>query len=318
MAIYTMIALLSWYDIPFWTRSGRTAIRHKLRSGLCYSICMRREKKQLIPLEKSKRVIYLDRRGVAKGHKPVAAVIFGAFGVLCLIYFGYQFFFVSTGTNFFIVWGLIAVGSGMLSFFLAHRTWVEKIPRGLRRIVQLLFGMCIVLFLVVEGLILSQLNALPKPGADVCLILGAQMKESGPSDVLQRRLDKALDYLRENPDTIVVVSGGQGSNEPVSEAQGMRDYLVARGIAGERILMEDKSTNTKENLEYSAGLIDKSGDSVVIVTNNFHVFRAVSIAKKQGYGAVQGMAASTHRGNLLNNLLREFLGVLKDFFVGNL
>lgn len=294
------------------------AIRHKSRGGLCYSICMRREKKQLIPLEKSKRVIYLDRRGVVKGYKPVAAVSFGVFGVLCLTYFGYQLFFVSTGSSFYMIWGLMALGSGVLSFFLAHRTWVEKIPRGLRRLVQILFGMCIVLFLIVEGLIISQFKASPKAGADVCLILGAQMKASGPSDVLQRRLDKALDYLRENPDTVVVVSGGQGSNEPVSEAQGMRDYLIARGIAGERILMEDESTNTRENLEYSAKLIDKSRDNVVIVTNNFHVFRAVSIAKNQGYNTVQGMAASTHRGNLLNNLLREFLGVLKDFLAGNL
>lgn len=263
-------------------------------------------------------MIYLDRRGAAKGHKPVAAVFFGALGVLCLSYFGFQIFFVSTGSNFYMIWGLMAAGNGALSFFLAHRTWVERIPRWIRRIVQLIFGMGMVLFLVVEGLIISQFNASPASGADVCLILGAQMKESGPSDVLQRRLDKALDYLRENPDTIVVVSGGQGSNEPVSEAQGMRDYLAARGIAGERILMEDESASTKENLEYSAKLIDKSENSVVIVTNNFHVFRAVSIARKQGYGNVQGMAASTHRGNLLNNLLREFLGVMKDFFVGNL
>lgn len=272
----------------------------------------------MIPLEKSRRVIYLDRRGAAKGRKPVAAASFGVLGVLCLAYFGYQLCFVSTGTRFYVVWGLLAAGCGGLSFFLAHRSWVEKLPRWLRRTAQVLFGMGVTLFLVVEGLVLSQFNASPGPGADVCIILGAQMKESGPSDVLQRRLDKALEYLLENPDTLVVVSGGQGSNEPVSEAQGMRDYLAARGIAGERILMEDASTSTWENLDYSARLIDKSEDDVVIVTNNFHVFRAVSIAKKQGYHTVQGMAASTHRGNLINNLLREFLGVLKDFLVGNL
>lgn len=279
---------------------------------------MRKRSKQLIPVEKSKRVIYLDRRGAVKERKPVAAASFGVLGILCLTYFGYQFFFVSTGTRFYMIWGLMAAGCGGLSFFLAHRTWVEKIPKVLRRALQVLFGMCVALFLVVEALVFSQFNAFPGAGADVCIILGAQMKESGPSDVLQRRLDKALEYLRESPNTIVVVSGGQGSDEPVSEAQGMRDYLVARGIAEERILMEDVSTSTLENLNYSAKLIDKERDSVVVVTNNFHVFRAVSIARKQGYGAVQGMAASTHKGNVLNNLLREFLGVVKDFLAGNL
>ena len=279
---------------------------------------MRNRKKHLIPLEKSRRVIYLDRRGAAKGHPPVAAVSFGVLGAVCLAYFGYQLFFVSTGSNFYVVWGVMAAGCGAISFFLAHRSWMEKIPRGLRRVVRLLTGICVVLFLVVEGLIISRFHASPGSGADVCLILGAQMKESGPSDVLQRRLDKALQYLRENPDTVAVVSGGQGGNEPVSEARGMRDYLVSGGIDKDRILMEETSTNTWENLNYSAELLDKDRDSVVIVTNNFHVFRAMSIAEKQGYKAVEGMAASTHRGNLPNNMLREFFGVLKDFFVGNL
>lgn len=279
---------------------------------------MRKENEQLIPLEKSRRMIYLDRRGAEKKYKPAAAVLFGVLGILCLIYFGFQLFFVKTGSNFFVVWGVMAAGCGVFSFFLAHRAWVERIPKWLRRIVRVLCGSCVVLFVVVEGLIISRFNAVPEAGADICIILGAQMKESGPSDVLQRRLDRAITYLQENPDTMVIVSGGQGSNEPVSEAQGMRDYLISKGIAAERIMMEDTSTNTWENLNYSAELIDISSNNVVIVTNNFHVFRAVSIAKKQGYSMVQGMAASTHPANLLNNMMREFLGVIKDFLVGNI
>lgn len=278
---------------------------------------MGKRNKQLIPLEKSKRVIYLDRRGAAKGHKSAAA-FFGVLGTGCLGYFVYQLIFVSAGSGFFVIWGLMAAGCGFLSVFLAHRNWVEKVPKWCRRTIQILFGMCLVLFLLVEGLIISRFNAWPKAGADVCIILGAQMKESGPSDVLQRRLDKALEYLNENPGTVVVVSGGQGGNEPVSEALGMKEYLVAKGIAEERILTEDASTNTWENLEYSAKLIDKDRDSVVVVTNNFHVFRAMSIAEKQGYRTIEGLAASTHKGSLLNNMLREFLGVMKDFLVGNL
>lgn len=279
---------------------------------------MKKKDEQLIPLEKSNRVIYLDRRGAEKEYKPVASVFFGVLGILCLIYFGYQLFFVHTGSNFFVTWGAMAVGCGVLSFFLAHRSWVERIPKWLRWIFRLIFGLCVILFLIIEGLIVSEFNAVPDSGADVCIVLGAQMKESGPSDVLKRRLDKAIIYLQENPDTLVIVSGGQGSNEPVSEAQGMRDYLILKGIAPERIMMEDTSTSTWENLSYSSELIDKSSDSVVIVTNNFHVFRAVCTAKKQGYSMVQGLASSTHRSNLLNNMMREFFGVIKDFLVGNI
>ena len=90
------------------------------------------------------------------------------------------------------------------------------------------------------------------------------------------------DSLEENEATLVVVSGGKGSNEPVSEAQGMFDYLVAKGIAPERIVMEDKSTNTKENLEFSQKLIPEAA-SVGIVTNNFHVYRGTRLAVKQGF-----------------------------------
>lgn len=272
------------------------------------------KKEHLIPLEKSKRIIYLDRRGAKVEHRS-GRQFFVVLGVICFLYFLYQFVFVNSGSYFFVLWGLIAVGCWMLAFILAHRSWVERIPGWFRRIVGLLFGMGMAFFLVIEGLILSQFWAVPGPGADVCIILGAQMKESGPSDVLQRRLDAAIGYLQQNPDTKVIVSGGQGGNEPVSEAQGMQEYLIAKGIAAERIYTEDTSTDTRENLSFSAKMIDKGSDSVVIVTNNFHVFRAVYIAEKQGYSDVQGLAAGTHPGSLANNMLREFFGVLKDFFL---
>ena len=131
-------------------------------------------------------------------------------------------------------------------------------------------------------MILTQYHAEAEAGADYCIVLGAQMKSSGPSEVLRRRLDKAVEYLLANPGTMVIVSGGKGSNEPVSEAVGMYDYLIKAGIAPERILTEDQSGNTFENLLFSGELLDKENDSVVLVTKNFHMFRALGIARKQG------------------------------------
>lgn len=101
----------------------------------------------------------------------------------------------------------------------------------------------------------------------------------------------------------------------------MAGYLQEAGIAPERILVENKSRNTHENLAFSAELpgldLDKETCRVVVVTSNFHVFRAVGIAKKQGYQA-EGLAADSVRYMLPNNLLREFVGVLKDVLVGNM
>jgi uncharacterized SAM-binding protein YcdF (DUF218 family) len=104
----------------------------------------------------------------------------------------------------------------------------------------------------------------------------------------------------------------------MTEAAGMAQYLEAAGIEPERIIQEDASTDTSENLAFSGQLLDKTQDRVVIVTNNFHLFRALKIAEKQGYLRLEGIAADSYPAMLPNNLLREFLGVVKDFFVCNL
>lgn len=152
--------------------------------------------------------------------------------------------------------------------------------------------------------------------AKYLVVLGAQMKPEGPSKVLQYRLDAALAYLTDHPECQVVVSGGQGADEHISEAQGMYDYLVAHGLEADRILLEDQSVNTVQNLAFSAKYFDKEKDEVLIVSNNFHVFRAVGIARRQGYQKVSGLAAHGYWFLLPNNMLREFVGVCKDLILG--
>ena len=117
-------------------------------------------------------------------------------------------------------------------------------------------------------------------------------EKDGPSPVLKYRLDKAVEYLNENPDTVCIVSGGQGSNEPWTEAEGMAQYLQEKGIDTARILTEDQSQTTEQNITNSKMLM-KEGASVGIVTNNFHVFRALQIAKKYGLSDVCGIAADS-------------------------
>ena len=82
--------------------------------------------------------------------------------------------------------------------------------------------------------------------------------------------------------------------------------------------MEDASTNTTQNLIFSGELLDKSEDSVVVITNNFHMFRALAIARKQGYSHVEGLSAGTYPVTVPNNLLREAFGVVKDFMANHL
>ncbi len=245
-------------------------------------------------------------------------IILFLMGMVFLLYFFCIAFFIGHGTNFYFIWLILGIGAVIFSILLKKGFFAAHVPLLVRRLFIALFCIGGTIFLFVEGCIISGFSNKGQAGADYVIVLGAQMKTSGPSRALQYRLDEAIRYLNENPDAKVIVSGGQGSDEPVSEAQGMYDYLVKKGISADRISREDKSRNTFENLTYSARFLDQEKDSVAVVTNNFHVFRAVKIAKKAGYGNVCGIAAKGEPFLKYNNMMREFFGVMKDFLFGNI
>ena len=239
-------------------------------------------------------------------------------GVLFFLYFICIAFFVGHGTNFYFIWSFLGVGTILFAILWKKGLFAEYIPMGLRRLFLISVLVGGLLFALVEGCIISGFSAKGKEGLDYLVVLGAQMKANGPSKALQYRLDEAVLYLEQNEETMVIVSGGQGKDEHISEAQGMYDYLIQKGIAYDRIIMEDRSENTYQNLTYSGGFLDKEKDTVGVVTSNFHVFRAVRIAKKAGYENVWGIAARGEPFLQYNNMMREFFGVVKDFLVGNM
>ncbi|MBQ3302874.1 MAG: YdcF family protein, partial [Eggerthellaceae bacterium] len=182
----------------------------------------------------------------------------------------------------------------------------------------LVAGTVAVVLVVVLGFIMTDFDDKGEPNLDYIIVQGAQVRDQGPSVVRRYRLDTAYDYLIENEQTTCIVSGGRGGNESVSEAQVMAQYLTDRGISPERIIMEDKSLNTTENIENSMAFIDARSDSVGIVTNNFHMHRGLSIARKKGIEHACGIAAPSKTWYLPNNMLREALGVIKDKAFGNM
>lgn len=237
-------------------------------------------------------------------------------GMVCIIY-GFIVLGTRSGTNSFLLW--IGIGVLLLALMAAfHFQMWDKIPVLVRRIIVVLFSVIIIVFIVIEGCIISGFSSKGEANLDYIVVLGAQVRENGPSRVLQYRLDEAYEYLLDNEETVCIVSGGQGHNEPFSEAQGMYEYLVDKGISPERILMEEKSANTVENLANSSQYFDKETDRIGVVTNNFHVFRGVRLAKHLGIQNVYGIAAKAHPLYLPNNMLREFFGVAKDLLYGNL
>ena len=239
-------------------------------------------------------------------------------GVLFFAYFIAIAFFTGHGTNFYFIWLFLSMTAFAFALCLKKGIFEAFVAPGIRKLFVIMFCIGLAVFLIVEGCVLSGFCQKGKPGADYVIVLGAQMKHNGPSTALRYRLDEAARYLVENPDSKVIVSGGQGADEHISEAQGMYDYLISIGIDENQIIKEDKSRNTFENLSFSAQFLDKEKNSVAIVSNDFHIFRATRIAKKTGYMNVCGIAAKGEPYLQVNNMMREFFGVVKDVVVGNM
>ena len=228
--------------------------------------------------------------------KKITFLIFTVLAVLCVVYSG-MVLATGSGTSFFLVW----IGLAVLSFLFGYSIWKsfwKKVPRLVKGICIAVVAVGFTAFFIVEGCIISQMHEKGEAGLDYIIVLGAQVR------------DEAVEYLEDNPKTICIVSGGQGANEPYSEAEGMAQYLKEQGIDASRILLEDKSLNTEQNMEYSKALI-KDGASVGIITNDFHLFRAKQIARKYGLDNVCGIAAKSTPVYLPNNMLREFLAEIK-------
>lgn len=240
-------------------------------------------------------------------------VICTAAAVLCLVYFIVLLIYSGLTSAFYLVWLLLSAGFLILGWLFRIR-FFQHLPLPVRTGIILFVSACFIFFLGVEGMILKGALTTPGEPQDYVIVLGAHVRSTGPSRALALRLDRAYEYALEHPDTILIVSGGQGSNEPCTESSAMKQYLMEKGIDEERILEEPKSTNTRENLIFSGELIPE-GASVGIISNGFHICRALHLAETLGYEDVSGIPAKSDPATQPTNLLREFFAVVKDFWL---
>lgn len=151
-------------------------------------------------------------------------------------------------------------------------------------------------FAVFEAPVISNAKTDADPQSDYLIVLGAGVNGSAPSLSMVNRLEAALDYLEAYPDAVAIVSGGQGAGEDVTEASAMHDWLVAHGMPESRIVQEDQSTSTRENLENSFAIIRSRGgdpaDGVAVVSSEYHLYRAKQMARALGAKPL-GVAAET-------------------------
>lgn len=211
---------------------------------------------------------------------------------------------------------LLPFGYQMIGLLFLFAAALCLLSRYRKLVIVLLTFFCSALLLIEIPIIQSARTDAPED-VDYLILLGAGVNGSTPSLSLLDRLEAATAYLKDHPQCKVVVTGGQGPGEDLTEAQAMEAYLLSQHISASRILKEEKAENTEQNIAFSYAIIQKETNaaSVAIVSSEYHLYRAKYLARELGFSAY-GIAAPTS-GFLLkvNYFLREALAVLKTWLI---
>ena len=192
------------------------------------------------------------------------------------------------------------------------------------RIVTRVFSVCLIIGILVVGIteavIIHKSFGDPKEEVEYMVVLGAKVNRDGPSVSLWDRICGAYEYMETHPDVIAIVSGGQGSDEPITEAECMYRELVFLGIDPNRIWIEDKATSTWENMQFTLNLIEertgRRPTRLGVLSSEYHLFRASLFAKACDVEFV-GIPAKTSRASqAINHFMREVAGVWHYILLG--
>ncbi|MCQ2520309.1 MAG: YdcF family protein [Lachnospiraceae bacterium] len=198
--------------------------------------------------------------------------------------FIFRIFNIGNQTGILVFTAIMLIGLFWKRIRLLIGKWSKKkFVRCILTVVYSLIAVTVLLVIAETSCMIAANTASPS-GNETLVVLGSRVFSYGPSKMTAARLDAAYDYMQEHPDSVCVLSGGQGSDEPWSEAKGMCDYLTAKGISKDRLFLEEHSTNTKENLAYSMEIIEAHNlnPEIAIVSNEFHLYRAGLVAKEAG------------------------------------
>lgn len=264
---------------------------------------------------------------------------------LCAGYFVVIEVYGGPGISFAFIWLFFSA----LCLLLVYGKWyyarnMAWIPRWVPVAVATTCTAGAVVFAALCLLVFFGASSAERPGLDYVIVLGAKVKENTAGSSLKKRLDKAAEYAGENPDTFLVLSGGKGSEEQESEAAVMYEYLVNHGIRPEKLLLEERSESTVENIAYSrvvienhrkqekkeqipfTGKIASSSYAVApdkplevgVLTSNYHVYRSKMIAEKWGIEDVSSLSAPSDPILSVHFCVRECASILKDRLAGNM
>lgn len=240
-------------------------------------------------------------------------------GIFIAYYLALRFFYGKIAfSEVFFITGVLLIAYNIISLKQETSLW-SKIPKILRRSLCVLFSIGLVIFLFVESIIIYNGFVHDKGKPDYVVVLGAGLRGSRITTALRYRLDAAVEYNKLYPEIPIVVSGGQGPDEDLSEAEAMKNYLITKGVSEELIIEEDKSTNTYENFKFTKRKLkeidDKKNITITVITNNFHMYRAKLLAEDIGFKCLR-YPSPTHKASAVNFYFREFFGVVKTIVFG--
>ena len=236
--------------------------------------------------------------------KSVLKIVVAVIGAVIALN-GAALFFVSNVN----LGNFLSIGLGAVIIFVA--VFFNKIARWLKILLFTCIGLVVILssFLIIYGK-----SDTVTYTEDAVIVLGAAVHGKTPSLTLKRRLDKAVEYHAQNPDAVIVVSGGQGAQEDISEAEAMKIYLIENGVKDDKIIKEENATSTYENFKFSKEILtDKFGEeyTTAFITNEYHILRASLCAKQAGIKTATHIHSSTTLSYIASGVLRECLAVIK-------
>ncbi len=189
---------------------------------------------------------------------------------------------------------------------------IKKKLKALIIVLTALLVLGFALFLVMEIPVIIDAQGDKGVDADYIIVLGAGVNGSVPSLSMVNRMTPTIEYLQSHPDCIAILTGGQGEGENLSEAQAMFDYLTARGISTERLIMEDKATSTEENLKFSFEIIgpELESSTIAVVSSEYHLHRAKTMAKLLGVEVYGIPGRTSYPVLMINYFIREAFGMV--------
>lgn len=244
-----------------------------------------------------------------------------------IAYFLVILFYSGITTDFCAVWPVISAVFLLMGIFVRYeKKHKGKMPGRLPVFIYTTFAAGVVIASFIMLLILDKSDSAETPGCDYCIVLGSRVYDDGISTTLKKRLDRAAEYYGDNPETVLVLSGGMASSDPVPEALAMFNYLSMKGIPEDRMLIEANAETTAQNMELSLREIEKDLKKrmipppimIGVITSDYHIFRAVKTAGKVYSDRIYGISAGSDPVLFPHMCVRECVAVFSDFLLGNL